>query len=238
MKAAPVDIQKGKLVRERFRLETPQPAKRKAVTQAVGELARRFDWHGPIGVSFPARIKNGQALTASNIHHKWIGTNVAERFAEQTGCPVYVLNDADAAGVAEVAYGSKKNRKGVVLMLTFGTGIGSGLFLDGELVPNTELGHLNLFGGVAEEFAANSARTREELSWEAWAERVQQYLNHVEFLFSPDRIILGGGVSRPHKLSEFFHLLTTNAKLVPAKLQNEAGIIGAAYAARGLLPED
>lgn len=238
MKAAPVDIEQGKLVRDRFRLDTPQPPTRKAMTQVVGELVRRFDWHGPIGVSFPARIKKGKALTATNIHDKWLGTNVAKRFAKKTGCPIYVLNDADAAGLAEIAYGSKKNRKGVVMMLTFGTGIGSALFVDGVLVPNTELGHLNLFGGIAEDFAANSARKRETLSWEAWAERVQAYLEHIEFLFSPDRIILGGGVSRPHKLEEYFHLLKTSAKLVPAKLQNEAGIIGAAYAARGLLPEE
>ena len=154
IKAAPVDITTGALLAERYRLDTPQPSKPKAVAMVVAELTRHFDWHGPIGATMPARIKNGVAHTAANIDKKWIGTNVAQLFAQTTGCPTRVLNDADAAGVAEMAFGAGRGRMGVVLMLTFGTGIGSGLFIDGILVPNTELGHLIFHGDKAEAYAA------------------------------------------------------------------------------------
>lgn len=234
IKAAPVDTTTGELLAERYRVDTPRPSKPKAVARTVAKLTRHFDWHGPIGATMPARIKNGVAGTAANIDKKWIGTNAAQLFAQTTGCPTLVLNDADAAGVAEMAFGAGRGRMGLVLMLTFGTGIGSGLFIDGLLVPNTEFGHLIFHGDKAEAYAADSARQRDGLSWERWAERVQRYLDHVEFLLAPDLIILGGGVSRPKKHKKFLHLLHTQADLAPAQLQNEAGIIGAAQAARAL----
>ena len=234
IKAAPVDITTGELLAERYRLDTPQPSKPKAVAKTVAELAHHFDWHGPIGATMPARIKNGVAHTAANIDKKWIGTNAAQLFARTTGCPTLILNDADAAGVAEMAFGAGRGRLGLVLMLTFGTGIGSGLFIDGTLVPNTELGHIKLHGDKAEAYAADSARKRNDLSWEKWARRVQEYLDHIEFILAPDLIILGGGVSRPKRIQKFLHLIKTQADLVPAQLQNEAGIIGAASAARAL----
>ncbi len=234
MKAAPVDTTTGELLAERYRLDTPRPSKPKAVARAVAELARHFDWQGPIGTTLPGRVKNGVAFTAANIDKRWIGTNAAQLFAQTTGCPTLVLNDADAAGVAEMAFGAGRGHMGIVLMLTFGTGIGSGLFIDGTLVPNTELGHLIFHGDKAEAYAADSARKRDGLSWRQWAGRVQEYLDHVEFVLAPDLIILGGGVSRPKKYEKFLPLLKTHADLVPAQLQNEAGIIGAAGAARVL----
>ena len=234
IKAAPVDIATGELLAERHRLETPQPARPKAIAQTVADLVHHFEWHGPIGITMPARVKHGITLTAANIDKKWIGTNAGQLFAQTTGCPTLVLNDADAAGVAEMSFGAGQDRGGLVLMLTFGTGIGSGLFIDGILVPNTELGHLKFHGDKAEAYAADSARKRDDLTWEAWAGRVQEYLDHIEFLFAPDLIILGGGVSRPKRTKKYLHLLHTVADLAPAQLQNEAGIIGAASAARVL----
>ena len=235
MKAAPVNVATGQLVDDRHRIDTPQPATPKAMARVVKKLVRAFDYQGPVGVAFPARIKRGVALTATNIHKRWLGTNGEALFAEAAGGPVRLLNDADAAGVAEMAFGAGKGRDGVVLMLTFGTGIGSGLFMDGMLVPNTEFGHFELDGRNAERYCADSARRRKDLSWEEWAGRVQRYLDRVEFLLHPDVIILGGGVSRPRKLRQYIHLLKTQADLVPAQLQNEAGIIGAAVAAKSLL---
>ncbi len=232
IKAAPVDITTGELLAERHRFDTPQPSKPKAVAETVADLVHHFEWHGPIGVTMPARVKKGVTLTAANIDKKWIGTNAGQLFAQATGCPTLVLNDADAAGVAEMSFGAGKDRMGLVLMLTFGTGIGSGLFIDGILVPNTELGHLKLHGDKAEAYAADSARKRNALTWEAWATRAQEYLDHIEFLFAPDLIILGGGISRPKRMRKYLHLLHTQADLLPAQLQNEAGIIGAASAAR------
>jgi len=238
IKAAPVDVTNGKLLARRHRLDTPQPSRPKAVAKLVAALVKHFDWQGPIGVTMPARVKKGVTLTAANIDNKWIGTDAAYLFEKTTGCPTLVLNDADAAGVAEMAFGAGRDAMGIVLMLTFGTGIGSGFFMDGRLVPNTELGHLIMHGVKAEAYAADSARRLNKLSWKAWGGRVQEYLDHVEFLFAPDLIILGGGVSRPNKYKNYLHLLATQADLVPAQLQNEAGIIGAACAARILAKDD
>ena len=236
IKGAPVDLETGALTAERHRVPTPTPSTPEAVAEAVRRMARHFDWHGPIGCAFPARIKHGVAQTASNIDKSWIGTNAAALFAERTGCPVLLLNDADAAGVAEMTYGAGRGREGVVLLLTFGTGIGSALFVDHVLVPNTEFGHFYLKGMdvVAEHFAADRARKENDLGWKAWGGRVQQYLTHIEFLVDPDLIILGGSVSKPKKLEKYFSQLKTEADLKPAELQNEAGIIGAAYSARVL----
>lgn len=239
IKGALVDLDTGALAAERHRVPTPTPSTPEAVADAVAAMARHFDWHGPIGCAFPARIKHGVAQTASNIDKSWIGTNAAALFSARTGCPVLLLNDADAAGVAEMTYGAGRGREGVVLLLTFGTGIGSALFVDHVLVPNTEFGHFYLRGMdvVAEHYASDRARKAHDLGWKAWAARVQQYLEHIEFLVGPDLIIIGGSVSKPKKRDKYFQHLKTEADLVTAELENEAGIIGAAYAARNLASE-
>ncbi len=236
VKGAPVDIATGQLTAERFRIPTPQPATPKAVAKAVRDVVDHFGWEGPIGCTIPARVKKGVVLTAANIDRRWIGTNAAHLIEEKTGCRTFVLNDADAAGVAEMAFGEGRHRDDFVMVLTVGTGIGSALFINHHLVPNTELGHLELDGRDAESHAADSARKREDLSWKAWARRFQRYLEYIEFLFAPDLIIIGGGISRPKKWEKFSGHLKTEADLMPAHLQNEAGIIGAAYSARVLAP--
>lgn len=236
MKAAPVDLDTGQLTADRHRIPTPKPATPEAVAGVVKQLVDHFEWDGPIGSALPARVKKGVAKTASNIEQAWIGTNADALFEQVTGCPAVVLNDADAAGVAEMAYGAGKGREDLVLLLTFGTGIGSALFYKGRLIPNTEFGHLRYRKKrVFEDYAADSVRKKKGLSWTKWASRAQVYLDHVEFLLAPDLIIIGGGVSRPAKLAEYFHLLSTEADLEPAQLENEAGIVGAACAARELI---
>lgn len=232
IKGAPVDIGTGMLTAERHRIPTPLPALPGTVAEAVYDMARHFDWHGPIGCAFPARLKHGVAQTASNIDRSWIGTNAARLFSERTDCPVVLINDADAAGVAEMTYGAGKGREGVVLLLTFGTGIGSALFIDHVLVPNTEFGHLQLHGMVAEHYASDRVRKDQDLSWKAWAGRVQEYLEYIEFLVDPDLIILGGSISKEKKRERYLPYLKTEAELTTALLENEAGIIGAAYSAR------
>lgn len=234
VKGAVVDIKAGRMLTDRHRLDTPQPATPDAVAATVREIAEHFDWSGAIGCTLPARIRHGVARTAANIDSSWIDTPVRALFQEATRCPVKVLNDADAAGVAAMNFGAGRGRRDLVLMLTIGTGIGSAVFYDGALIPGSELGHLPLHGGSAEAYAADSVRKREDLSWEVWAARFQEYLELVEFLLAPDMIIVGGGISRPAKVKEYFHLLRTQAELVPAELENEAGIIGAAVSARKL----
>lgn len=232
VKGAVVDVKRGELVTERHRIPTPKPATPAAVAETVRSLARHFDWSGPIGCTLPARVQGGVAKTAANIDPSWINTPVRALFQEVTKCPVAVLNDADAAGVASMEFGAGRGRKDLVIMVTVGTGIGSAMFYKGRLIRGTELGHLRLHGDSAEKYASNVVRKREGLSWTQWAGRFQEYLNHVEFLFAPDLIIVGGGVSRPAKTREYWHLLDTQADLVPAVLENEAGIIGAAVIAR------
>ncbi|GIV62183.1 MAG: polyphosphate glucokinase [Rhodothermaceae bacterium] len=232
VKGAPVDISRGALTAERCRIKTPKPATPVAVAKVVARIVKHFGWQGPVGCALPARVKHGVALTAANIDRGWIGTHVPRLIEEHTGCRTFALNDADAAGVAEMAFGAGRDRHDYVLVLTVGTGIGSAIFINQTLVPNTELGHLELGGHEAEVYAADSARKREDLSWRDWARRFQRYLEHVEFLFAPDLIIVGGGISRPKKWAKFADQLETQAELVPARLQNEAGIIGAAYSAR------
>ncbi|MEU6779544.1 polyphosphate--glucose phosphotransferase [Nonomuraea angiospora] len=224
IKGAPVDIEAGELVEERLRIPTPQPSKPDEVAEAVAEIVKHFGWSGPVGVTFPGVVKDGVVLTAANVDHSWIGVDAAGLFGGAT-----VLNDADAAGVAEVTYGRGRGERGTVLVLTFGTGIGSALFTEGTLVPNTELGHLELRGKDAEHRASARAREEHELSWEKWAERVEEYLRHVEMLLSPTLIVIGGGASR--KADKFLPHVHIDTPVVPATLQNEAGIIGAALAA-------
>ncbi len=227
IKGAPVDLDDGgKLVAERHRVETPRPATPEAVAPVVAEVLAHFGWTGPIGCTFPAVIKDGVAHTAANVDKSWVGTDVAAVVAKSTGTATKVLNDADAAGVAEMAYGAGRDVEGVVVMVTLGTGIGSAVFLDGRLVPNTELGHLEIDGHDAETRASDAARERDDLSWEKWARRVDHYLDRLDALLWPDLVILGGGVSK--KSAKWLHLLDVRAPVVTAQLLNNAGIVGAA----------
>lgn len=232
IKGAPVDTETGELTAERRRIKTPERAEPAAVARAVADLVGFFEWQGPVGCAFPARIKRGVARTAANIDPSWIGTNVAEFFQSQAKCPFVIVNDADAAAVAEMEFGAGRDRAGIVLLLTVGTGIGSALFQDRVLMPNTELGHLHLHGMVAEHYASDRARKDHDLSWKAWAERFQEYLSHVERLLDIDLILLGGGISKPKKKERYWRYLDTEAELDTAKLQNDAGIVGAALSAR------
>jgi polyphosphate glucokinase len=235
VKAAPVQLKRGVLQARRRRLPTPQPATPAAVADAVAELVAAFRWTGAIGCTVPARVRHGVVETAANIAPEWIGTDAEALLSDRLDRPVAVLNDADAAGLAEMRFGAGRGFDGVALVLTFGTGIGSALFSRGRLIPNTELGHLHLEGRIAEHVAAASARERDGLTWNDWAtNRVQPYLSRVEFLLAPDLIIIGGGVSRPDRWAQFGPILKTHARLLPAGLGNEAGIVGAALAARVL----
>ena len=230
IKGAPVNTKTGVLVAPRHRIPTPQPSKPKAVAKVVGEISRYFDWSGPIGAGFPAVIQHGVARTAANIHKGWINTDAASLFSESTGCKVTVVNDADAAGIAEMTFGAGRDRKGVVLLVTIGTGLGTSVFVNGELLPNTELGHIEIDCEDAELMASDAARKAHNLSWKQWAARFDNYLLRLEALFWPDLIILGGGISKKHH--KFIPRLTVRAEVVPAEMLNEAGIIGAALAAR------
>jgi len=226
IKGAPVDIERGVLTRERYKLLTPQPATPDAVAAAVADLVAHFEWQGPIGCTFPAVVRRGVVYSAANMDHAWVGVDGAALFRQTTDSPVTLLNDADAAGVAEMRLGAGRGREGVVMVLTFGTGIGSALLIDGRLVPNTELGHLEFRRGEAEHYAAARVRKEEKLSWHEWGTRVDRFLKYLDRLFSPDLFIVGGGVSR--KFERFSEALTVAAEVVPALLENEAGIIGAA----------
>lgn len=228
IKGAPVDTDTGALLGERFRLLTPAPATPEAVSATVAEVAAHFDWHGPIGCGFPAAIRGGQVCTASHIDPAWLGQDPAQLFAQATGCPVTVMNDADAAGCAEMRFGAGQGRQGLVLIVTLGTGIGTALFLDGRLVPNTELGHIEIRRKDAETRAAASARKRKGWSWKQWAKRVEEYLQRMNAYLWPDLIIIGGGVSQ--KAEKFLPLITVPTEVVAAQLFNEAGIVGAALA--------
>ncbi len=228
VKGAPVDTATGALLTPRHRLPTPQPSKPRAVAQTVAEIVKHFNWRGPVGCGFPAVVRGGVTFTAANVHKRWIGANAAGLFAEATGCPVRVVNDADAAGLAEMAFGAGKGRMGVVLIVTVGTGLGTALFTDGHLLPNAELGHIIVAGGDAELWATDAVRTREKLSWKKWSARLDDYLRRLEELLWPDLIIIGGGVSKQHE--KFIPRLTVQAEVVPAQLLNEAGIVGAAIA--------
>jgi polyphosphate glucokinase len=226
MKAAPVDVVTGELTDERFKILTPKPSNPEKMAAVVAELVGHFDWEGPIGVTFPGVVRHGVIYSAANVDTSWIGTDADALFTEAAGEQVHVVNDADAAGLAEVRFGAGRDRRGVVLVLTFGTGIGSGMFNDGVLVPNTELGHLEIDGNDAESKAAASARDREGLSWKEWAVRVERYLRTVVKLFSPELVIIGGGASR--KADKWLPHIDVDTEIVPAALENEAGIVGAA----------
>jgi polyphosphate glucokinase len=232
IKAAPVDVTTGGMTSARVKVPTPRPALPDAIAAAVKELVTGFGWTGPAGITFPGVVVDGTIRTAANLEKDWIGVDGRALFHEATGLDVTVLNDADAAGVAEMTFGAGAVERGTVLVLTFGTGIGSALFTHGVLVPNTELGHIEIRGQDAEKRASERARELHDLSWGKWAGRVDEYLHHLEALLSPDLVIVGGGISR--KSDKFLPLLTgLRARLVPAAMHNDAGIVGAAMAGAG-----
>ena len=232
IKAAPVDIDKGELTQERFRVDTPQPPTPKKMMPALKEIIEHWKWKGEIGCGFPGVMKKGEVYTAANLSKKWIGINIAQELERMSSCRVVVINDADSAGLAEMKFGAGKdyNRHGggVVMMVTLGTGIGTALFVDGHLVHNTELGHIEIDGEDAEKKAAGSRRERENLSWKKWGKRVNKYLQTMEKYLSPDLYIIGGGVSK--RSEKFFVYIDVKAKIVPAQMLNNAGIVGAALA--------
>ncbi len=230
IKGAPVDTAQGKLLAERVKLETPHPAVPDTVAKTVAQVAEAFSWTGPAGITFPGVVVDGVTHTAANLDPAWVGLDTRDLFNRATGLSTALVNDADAAGLAEMSFGAGTGHKGTVLMLTFGTGIGSALFRAGILVPNTEFGHIEIRGKDAEHRASERAKEEHDLSWEKWAERVDEYLQHMEGLTAPDLIIIGGGISR--KADKFLHLLTgLRATVVPASLHNDAGIVGAGLAA-------
>lgn len=234
IKGAVVDVSKGRLLTERFRVATPSPAQPAAVGRALGKVVNHFTWKGPIGIGFPGIVRRNIALSAANLGNSWIGRDLAALFSKATGSPVHVLNDADAAGFAELKFGAGRGTKGTVLLLTLGTGIGSALFHDGLLVPNLEFGHLHFKKSTAERYASASVREREKLSWKRWGRRLNELLGHYAFITSADLIIIGGGVSK--RFDKYGPCIDLPVRVVPARLKNEAGIIGAALAARSQLP--
>lgn len=233
VKGAPVDLTTGMLAGERTRIPTPKPSTPDAVSDAIVEIVGTHGWSGPVGVTVPSVVINGVVETAANIDDGWLGVNVGEMLENRLGMPVTVLNDADAAGLAEVTYGAAKGESGVVILLTFGTGIGSAYLYQGQLIPNTELGHLQFKGQQAETYAAGRLVKRGELEIDWWAQRVDEVLDYVEDLFWPDLFVFGGGISK--RFETYSHFFTTRARIVPATLRNQAGIVGAALAAsRGI----
>ena len=230
IKGAPVDTKTGKLLAERIRIKTPKKAEPQPVADVVAEIAKSFDWKGSIGIGFPAPIKSGVTLMAANVSPKWVGTNADELFTKTTGCDCTMINDADAAGLAEMKFGAGKGQPGTVIMITLGTGIGTAIFYHGNLLPNAEFGHLDMNGKDAEHRASDAVRQREELSWKKYAKRLNKYLTAMDKLFWPDLFIIGGGISKESE--KFIPLLKLETPVVTAQFLNEAGIVGAALAAR------
>lgn len=229
IKGAPIDLTLEKFLGERYRIPTPQPAKPKAVAKCVQQLVDHFKWKGPIGVGFPTVIVKGKAMAYGNMHKSWMGVQIDKLLSKETGLPVTVINDADAAGIAEMRYGKGKTLKGLVAVITVGTGLGSGLFYDGKLIPNFELGRILYKKKPIEQYAANSARKREDLTYKEWAKRFNFFLENVELMCTPEHYIIGGGISK--HMDEFKHYLTTDIPIEAAQTKNHAGIIGAAFAA-------
>lgn len=229
IKGAPVDTETGEMSAKRFRISTPDPSHPQAVAEVVEQIRQHFEWHGPIGCGFPAVVQHGVTKTAANVDDRWINANAAGIITDVTGCPTTVINDADAAGLAEVKFGAGRGRQGVVIVITIGTGLGTALFTNGHLVPNMELGHIEIRGKDAEWRASDAARKRKKLSWQEWAIQFDEYLRALERLIWPDLIILGGGASK--KTDKFLKYLSVQAEIVPAQLLNQAGVVGAALAA-------
>lgn len=236
IKGALVNLETGELTTPRFRIPTPTPSKPDAVAKVIHRIVKHFKYTGPVGCGFPTLVHHGVARLHSNLDPDWVGVDIPKLFEQHCGMPFVVINDADAAGVAEMEHGAGKDNKGVVIMITIGTGLGSGFFVNGKLVPNFELGRLNYKKKtIWEKYAADSTRTEEKLTWVQWAKRFNVYLQHIDMLFSPDLIILGGGASKHMNLFEKHIKVGVNAYIVAAQTQNEAGIIGAAMAAKDLL---
>ena len=229
IKGAPVDTDTGNLLAARYRLQTPSPSKPQTVAEIVAKIADHFSWKGSLGIGYPGVVRKGVTLTAANMLNDWDGINAAKLIKKVTGRKTCIINDADAAGLAEMAFGAGKDRQGVVMVVTIGTGLGTALFTNGQLLPNSEFGHLEIDGVEAEWIASDAARKREKLSWKKWGRRFDQYLHTMEKLLWPDLIILGGGISK--KYEEFLPYITVQAEVVPAKMLNEAGIVGAAVGA-------
>ena len=231
IKSALVDLADGSLVTDRLRYDTPQPATPEACSEALSAQVAQYDYDGPLGVGFPAVIRDGVVETANNIDESWIGQKVADLFASVTGLAATVINDADAAALAEAEFGAAKGVPGMVLTLTFGTGIGSGLLVDGELVPNLELGQIELEGHApAETYFSARARRRENLDWDEWGARANRYLAHIDSVFNPERIVMGGGLTKHWEM--FSHMLDSSLPVVPAEMGNNAGLVGAAMVGR------
>lgn len=226
IKGAIVDTKTGELVTERHRIETPQPATPDAVAEVMAQLTDHFNWKGKVGVGVPAVVKNGVMLTAANIDKSWIGQEVNKQLSERTGCEVECVNDADAAGIAEIHFGAGAKEKGMVFLLTVGTGVGTVIFIDKHLVPNLELGHLEFKGKTIERYSADSVRKRKDLSWKEWGTRFNKALDYYDKMFNPNLFIIGGGVSK--KMDRFEDCIKLDTPVVPAEMQNNAGIIGAA----------
>jgi polyphosphate glucokinase len=236
IKGAPVDLSKGELAAERVRIDTPEKSTPENVIDVVLDVLSKFDWDEPFGCAFPGIVHHGVVRSAANVDKSWIGVDLAAELARQNGHRVVVVNDADAAGVAEGRFGAAEGVDGTVVLTTLGTGIGSAVLLDGALLPNTEFGHLYLKGGKeAEEYAAATAREENHLSWAKWAQRLQKYYAHLEFALSPELFVVGGGVSK--RADKFLPLLDLQTPIVPAELRNDAGIIGAAILAVEGAPE-
>ncbi len=231
IKGALVDTATGELVSDRIRLETPQPATPQAVATTLQELVKSFNYNGPIGCGFPATVHHGMAYTAANIDKSWINTRIEKLFTQTLGNPCYVINDADAAGIAEMRFGAGKDHtEGVVMMITIGTGLGTAIFVKGNLLPNTELGHIILNDDIAEHYCSDAARQRYDLGWGKWGKRFNKYLERLQFLFNPDLLILGGGASK--NFEKFQEKIRIRTPVVTAKTLNAAGIIGAALYAQ------
>lgn len=230
IKGSPVNLETGEMTAERYRIPTPEGAKPDAMVAIMAQIAQHFNWNGPIGVGFPAAVRNGVVMTAANIDSSWIGTNAEVLLEDATRCHTYVANDADVAGFAEMTFGAGRGQQGVVLVITLGTGVGTALFTNGVLLPNSELGHIEIRGKDAELRVSDAARQRKDWSFKEWAVRVNEYLDRMESLFWPDLIIVGGGISKQSE--KFFPHLRTRARLEQAQLLNQAGIVGAAIYAR------
>ncbi|RUT79979.1 polyphosphate--glucose phosphotransferase [Ancylomarina longa] len=234
IKGAPVNMLTGELVGERFRIPTPQPSKPNEVAEVVKQIVDHFNWKGAVGCGFPTIISKGKALANGNLDKDWTGVQVDDLFAQKTGLPFTVINDADAAGLAEMKYGVGKGKKGLVIMVTIGTGLGSGVFFNGMLLPNFELGRLFYKNGkIIEKYAADSVRKKEDLSFSQWGKRFNKFLDHVNSICAPDYFIIGGGVSK--KLHKFESEIDIVVPVLLAEYQNRAGIIGAAVAANGIV---
>lgn len=229
IKGAPVDTETGQLLAERIRIKTPKNGEPEPIAEVVNQIAQSFNWKAPIGIGFPAPIKGGVAMMAANVSEKWVGTNADALFTKITGCDCTMINDADAAGVAEMSFGAGRGNYGTVIMITLGTGIGTAIFHRGQLLPNTEFGHLEIDGEDAEFRASDAARQRDDLSWKKYAKRLNKFLVTMERLFWPNLFIIGGGISKESE--KFLPLLTIDTHVVPAQLLNEAGIVGAALGA-------